>query len=376
MSSCNEIKMWPGRVRRALLAVCLPALLTPSAAAEVRVHDVSKIHGQRVNRLMGFGLVVGLDGTGDGGKYAATVRALSELHKRYAAPFFKLEEAQANTTVAIVTVEAMLPENGAHEGDRVDVVVAALGPAKSLKGGQLLVTPLQISPLGMAETAECLATAGGRIDFPETTNLKRGIIRGGATVEADLSYSFVDGDMLTLMINDAQANWPMAQMVARAINHEFSTPTGDGLADSQSTRVMVQSEIAEATSPNTVRVRVPRADQASPADFISRLMQTQLYALPEMPARIVINPITKAIISRGKIMLSPTTLNLGGMSITVGGETGAGVDSKDGAKAEAVDFDSLLAVMKKMQVPQAQIVQAVEQLVRSGLLHAQLDYQE
>ena len=362
-----------------LLAAMLLGACAGPATADVRVQDVARMQGQRANKLMGFGLVVGLDNSGDGGKYQSTMRALAELHKRYAAPIFSLDELKINNSVAIVSVEVTLPDYGAHEGQRLDVVVASLGPAKSLKGGQLLVTPLQISPLAMAESAEPIATAGGKLEFPDPTNAKRAVIRGGATVESDLTYQFLEGNTLTLVLNETQAGWPMAQMLARALNHECAAPDSDGNLDGSGggsvSRLAVQSDVAVATSPNSVRVTVPAPEMASPGGFISRVLQTRLYALPEMPARVVINPVTKAIVGRGKVTISPTTLNLAGMSITVGSGAAA-ADAKDPSKAEAVDFDSLLAMMKKMQVPQAQIVQAVEQLHRSGLLHAQLEYQE
>lgn len=355
-------------------AVAIAMMLASTALADVKVQDITRLQGQRFNKLMGFGLVVGLDGTGDGDKYQSTMRALSELHKHYASPIQKLDELKNNNSVAIVSVEVTLPEFGAREGQRLDVVVSSLGPAKSLKGGQLLVTPLQISPLAMAESAEPLATAGGPITLTDPTNLKRGVIRGGANVDADLMYSFIDGDVLTLVLDETQASWSMAQMIARAINHEFTSMAGDAGADSPVTRVVVRSDMAVAVAPNLVQVRVPQAELPRPAPFISRVQETSLYALPELPARIIINSVSKAIIARGKVTISPTTLNLAGMSVTVGAP--AAGDAKDGAKTEAVDFDALLAMMKKLQVPQAQIVQAVEQLARSGLLHAKLEYQE
>lgn len=360
-------------------SVALLTLLSGLTAADVRVQDVARLQGQRANKLMGFGLVVSLDNTGDGGKYQSTMRALAELHKRYAAPILNPDELKINNSVAIVSVEVTLPDYGAREGQRLDVVVSSIGPAKSLKGGQLLVTPLQISPLAMAESPEPIATAGGKLEFPDPANPKRAIIRGGATVDADLLYQFLDGNVLTLVLDETQAGWPMAQMLARAVNHEFAAPDNNGSLDGPGngtvTSVNVQSDLAVATAPNSVRITVPAPEMANPAGFISRTLQTRLYAMPEMPARVVINPVTKAIIGRGRVTISPTTLNLTGMSVTVGG-AGGPADPKDASKNEAVDFDSLLAMMKKLQVPQAQIVQAVEQLHRSGLLHAQLDYQE
>src|SRR5690606_14658838 len=97
------------RTTRAI-AIAAAAMLSAAASAEIRVQDVASLQGSHANRLMGYGLVVGLPGTGDGAASPATLRALMQLHKVYHAPVLDPAELKANKNVAIVAVECVLPE--------------------------------------------------------------------------------------------------------------------------------------------------------------------------------------------------------------------------------------------------------------------------
>src|SRR5262245_36673119 len=207
----------PLAIRYSLFAILSASL----AAADVRVQDVARLQGQRTNKLSGWGLVVGLDGTGDGAKSPATLRALMELHKVYHAPVLETKELAANNNVAIVSVEVTIPQFGAREGEALDAVVSCVGPAKSLRGGRLLTTPLQDS---MLSVPNILALATGRIDSVDPKNGKVGIIRGGCVLEEDFTYGFVQDNTITLVLNETKAGYGWGQVVARAINFELANP--------------------------------------------------------------------------------------------------------------------------------------------------------
>ncbi|MBU0640602.1 MAG: flagellar basal body P-ring protein FlgI [Planctomycetes bacterium] len=361
------------------LAGVLLAQATLTVSAEVRVQDIARLQGQRTNKLMGYGLVVGLNGTGDGGKSANAMRALMALHRRYEQPVLDVAELRANDTVALVAVEVTIPEHGAREGQTLDVVVSALGNAKSLAGGQLLTTPLQDATLTVLDI---LAFAGGGVALPDSENQRRGIIRRGATLEQDFYYSFIDGEYITLVLPDEQAGFPLARMVARAINHELSSPAEGGAGErGEMGLLVVESAPAEALGPKNVRVRIPRFELARPANFISRVLQTPLFMLPEQPARVVINRTTKNISFTGTVTISPTVLQIPGLgTVSVGGaggqSGGAGVVGLDTAQAGGVEFQELLATLSKIKLTQQQMVEAVEHLHQTGTLHAQLVYTE
>ena len=366
------------------LSLLLCASVVQLAAAEIRVQDIARLQGQRTNKLMGYGLVVGLNGTGDGEKYASTMRSLAALHRRYHAPVMSDSDLKGNNSVAIVTVEATIPEYGAREGQTLDIVISVLGKAKSLEGGQLLTTPLQYAMFAANDpgSQQIFALAGGRIELPDQEVPTRGIIHHGATLEADFFYSFVDGQYITLVLDDAHAGWTWAQMMARAINHAESELTLDQPTGSGSSRRVVYTETAAALGPKNVRVRIPRAELPRPANFISRILQTELFMLPEQQARVTINRNTQNVSFTGTVTISPTVLQIPGFgTVSIGGEGGAqagatGVVGLDPQQVGGVEFQELLETLSTLRVTPDQMIAAIEHLHKTGTLHAQLRYEE
>lgn len=357
-------------------------LLTASARAELRVQDVARLQGQRTNKLFGFGLVVGLDATGDGPKSPSTMRALMQLHKAYHQPVLKIEELKDNNNVAIVAVEATIGEFGGREGQTIDVTVSALGTAKSIVGGQLLTTPLQASLLS---SPEVVALAGGRIEAPDPKNPKRGMIRNGATLEDDFFYNFIEDGAVTLVLDDAKAGYGWAQAIARGINQQLSSPAVALTAErNPAARTITLQDFAVAISPREVRVEIPVEEQERPAGFISRVLDAKIFEAPRQGARVVINRTKKTISMSGTVTVSPTILQINGLgAISVGGG-GAAAGAKvgpsfvglDTEKAGKTEFQELLNTLNTLQLSPEQMIEAVEQLHRTGTLHAQLVYAE
>jgi len=372
-----------------LVLTGLLGLAVAAPAGEVRVQDVARLQGQRTNKLMGYGLVVGLAGTGDGEKYAATMRALMRLHQRFHAPAVSDADLKGNRSVALVVVEATIPEYGARSGQSVDVVVSVLGAAKGLKGGQLLSTPLQYALFDENDPATQViyAIAQGPLEVPDEKNPTRAIIRGGATLEEDCIYSFIADGAITLVLDDSHAGWAWAHMLARAVNHELAAPAGVGRAADASAE-----EPAVALGPKEVRVRIPTYEWDQPAGFVSRVLQTPLFMLPPQPARVIINRTTRNISFTGAVTVSPTVLQLPGLGSIVVGRPAA----PDGApgdrtapaagspppapaagsgRGEVVGFAELLEALAAIKASPTQMVDAVEHLHKTGSLHAQLQYE-
>jgi flagellar P-ring protein precursor FlgI len=372
----------PTRMTGVTGLIALLGVAVAAGAGDVRVQDIAQLQGQRTNKLMGYGLVVGLSGTGDGEKYASTMRALMALHRRYNAPVLSELEFKGNNSVALVTVEVTIPEYGAREGETLHVVVASIGKAKSLAGGQLLTTPLQFALFDPSDpaTQQIFALAGGKVELTDKTVPTRGIIRAGATLEADCFYSFVENQCITLVLNEAHAGWPWAQMVARAINHAEGEPGAADSPDAGPGHTLAESDVAEALGPKNVRVRIPAAELARPASFISRVLETQLFMLPEQRACVVINRTSKSISFTGTVTISPTVLQIPGygtVSIGAGRDTGGGgVVGIDPQKAGSVAFQELLTTLSAIKVTPEQMIEAIEHLHKTGTLHAQLRYEE
>ena len=392
----DPCKLWIASLVGVLLAV-------PAARGEVRVQDIAHLQGERTNRLMGYGLVVGLTGTGDGEKYVSTMRALMRIHQRYHAPVLTDADLKGNRSVALVAVEAEIPAHGAREGQRIDVVVSAVGVAKSLRGGQLLTTPLQFSMFDEQDptTQYILALAGGQVVTLDEATPTRGVVRQGATLEQDFLYTFVSDGCITLVLDDTHANWSWAHMLARAVEHELANPEAAVQLETASSRRVVDAQVAVALGPQSVRVRIPPYELGSPANFISRVLQTPLFMLPPQPARVTINRTTKNVALTGTVTVSPTVLQVPGVGTVLIGRTDSGPATALGAgpaaKAPAdptaaglgtasqgsppsppggpVDFNELLKALSTIKATPDQLINAIEHLHKTGTLHAQLQYE-
>jgi flagellar P-ring protein precursor FlgI len=356
---------------RIVLAGGLVGLFALQAVADTRVQDIARLQGQRTNRITGFGLVVGLNGTGDGEKYLPTMRALMRLHQRFHQPILMPDDIKGNQSVALVMVTAEIPEYGAREGQTIDVTVSVIGSASSLVGGQLLITPLQYAMFNEEDpsTQGIWALAGGQVFLPNTEIPTRAVIRQGATIERDYYHWFIQDGAITLVLDDTHATIPWAHSLARALNHELSNPA---LQDS-STGAAAGPQPALALDGKNVRVKIPDYELKDPAGFISRVLQTRLFMLPEQEAKVTINRTTKHVAFTGNVTISPTVLQIPGMGTVLIGKSNP--NAADGQnEIDAVQFKDLLATLSAISVTPDQLINAVEHLHRTGALHAQLRY--
>lgn len=366
---------------RKITVAALLLATSGGAPAQVRVQDVVKLQGQRTNPLMGYGLVVGLDGTGDGGKSIVTMRALMQMHQRFAQPVVAPDELKSNKSAALVAVTAEVPEFGAREGQKLDVRVSCLGEARSLKGGTLLITPLQYALFDpqRPETQDILALAGGRVEVSsdEDASATVGVVRGGAVLEQDFYYNFIDNGRITLVLADEHAGYPMAHAVARAVNTELTRPNEQRrLAGRQ---IVADAEIAVATGPRSVVVTIPSYELPSPANYIRSVLKAVVFDLPEQQARVTIDKTSLQVVLSGNVTVAPTILYVPGMgSVTLGRADAPAGDRPPDPQSPGADvhLQDLLRLMSQASVPPAQVVKAIEDLHRSGALHAQLVYRD
>ena len=285
--------------RAALLALA-GLLLSPLAWGE-RIKEVSAIEGVRTNQLTGFGLVIGLDGTGDQTtQMPYTTQTLGNYLQQMGITLSPdLVSRLQLKNVAAVLVTAELPPF-ARPGQALDVTVSSLGNAKSLKGGTLIATPLrgadgQIYALaqGNLVIAGAGAAAGG--SKVQVNHLSAGRIPGGGQVERAVPTPLLEGDSVHLSVdaNDFQ----MAHNVALAVNKRFGTGT------------------ARALDGRTVEVRAPR-DANDRVGFLAELEELPVEgAIPA--AKVVINARTGSIVLNQAVTLSPCAIAHGNLSVTI-----------------------------------------------------------
>jgi flagellar P-ring protein precursor FlgI len=303
------------------------------------------------------------------------MRALARMHQRYHAPILADTDIKGNRSVALVSVEAVVPENGAREGQAVDVVISALGAAKSLRGGQLLTTPLQYAMFDEEDPATqyILALAGGPVNVPDDKTPTRGLVRGGAVLEEDFLYTFIREGTITLVLDDTHAGWPWAHLIARAINHELSSPAGGPAAPERpGNPANISVEPAVAIGPKNIVVHIPSYELNSPARFISHVQETPLFDLPEPAAVVTINRTTKNVSFTAGVRVSPTVLQVPGVGTVRIGRT----EDENGQPVSGgtVGFNELFDTLSAIKVTPDQLIDAIEHLHQTGTLHAQLQY--
>lgn len=276
----------------------LLALLAQTAWAE-RVKDIATIDGVRSNSLIGYGIVVGLDGTGDTSQ-SMTNQSVATLLGQLG---IQLDaNAIKSKNVAAVTLTAVMPPY-ARPGQQLDVTVSSMGNAKSLRGGTLLMSPLKGADAQIYALAQgnlLVGGAGGAAGGSSTqvNHLAAGRIPSGATVERGVPTALGQGDFVHLELRDA--DFTTASRLMDAVDRAF----GKGSAQALDGRV--------------VRVRAP-ADSGARVTFLSKLENLSLNPGRPMP-RVIINPRTGSIVMNQLVSVEKCAIAHGNLSVTISSE--------------------------------------------------------
>ncbi|MDM0014738.1 flagellar basal body P-ring protein FlgI [Variovorax sp. J22P168] len=286
---------------RRLLAAFLLALSVCAPAQAVRIKEVAAVQGVRSNQLTGYGLVVGLDGTGDQTtQMPYTTQSVANYLQQLG---ITLPPAQASQlqlkNVAAVIVTATLPAF-AQPGQTLDINVSSMGNSKSLRGGTLVATPLrgadgEIYALAQGNLVIGGAGASAAGSKVQINQLSAGRIPNGAQVERAVPTALNEGDSVNLGLN--AADFETARRVAQAIN----TRLGGG--------------IARALDGRTVQVQAP-VDANARVSFIAQLEELTLEQ-PVPAARVVLNARTGSVVLNQAVTLGPCAIAHGNLSITI-----------------------------------------------------------
>ena len=289
-------------IRKLIVATALlasAALWWPSPAQAMRLKEVATVQGVRTNQLVGYGLVVGLDGTGDQTTSTPfTTQSINALLQQMGVTVPAGTSMQLKN-VAAVMVTAQLPPF-AQPGQLLDVTVSSLGNAKSLRGGTLIATPLkgadgQIYALAQGNLIVGGAGASAAGSKVQINHLSAGRVPEGATVERAVATPLNQGEYLQLDLNSSDYN--TAREVARAVN----TKMGAGIAQALDGRV--------------VRVRMPAGVDARVA-FMADIENLPI-ELAAPAARIVINARTGSVVVNQTVTLNPCAVAHGSLSVTI-----------------------------------------------------------
>ena len=282
-------------MRRSIAVLGLLMLAVPTQGA-VRVKDLARVDGVRRNQLLGYGLVVGLNGTGDKDldfTMQATANLLDRLGVSVPASTIKVKN------VAAVVVTADLPPFS-RAGQRVDVMVSSMGDAKSLQGGTLLLTPLkapngQVFAVGQGAVLVGGFVAGAAGSGTQKNHPTVGRIPGGAILERDAPLPKLEEDGLVLVLSNP--DYTTSSRMAAALNRAL----GEGMAVS--------------VDAGRVRVTLPQEAGANLVDFLARLEGVTVE--PDMVARVVLNEKTGTVVLGQEVKVRPVAISHGNLTVQV-----------------------------------------------------------
>jgi flagellar P-ring protein precursor FlgI len=288
------------RLGAGLLAAGFVLAGGPAGAAEERIKDLADIAGVRTNQLIGYGLVIGLDGTGDQTTQAPfTAQSLRNMLSQLGVTIPPGVNLQTRNTAAVM-ITADLPPF-AKPGQLIDITVSSIANATSLRGGTLLLSPLRGIDNGVYAVAQGNLVVGGlgvegndgsrvSINVPSV-----GRIPSGATVEREVPTAFGQGD--SIVLNLKRSDFTTARRLAETINTSF----GGSLADA-----------IDATS---IRVRAP-AENSQRVSFTSEI--ENLLVEPGAPrARVVVNSRTGTVVIDGNVQVLPAAVSHGSLTVTI-----------------------------------------------------------
>lgn len=350
-------------LRLALLACCLGPLFALPAQAE-RVKDLAALQGVRNNQLIGYGLVVGLDGTGDQTTQTPfTTQAIGNMLSQMGVNLTadQTSKLQLKNVAAVMVTANLAPF--AKPGQTIDVTVSSMGNAKSLRGGTLLLTPLKGADgqiYGMAQGSVMVGGVGAGAGGASVTvnHLSAGRIPGGATVERAVATALGQGGFVYYEL--AESDFGTAMSMVEAINKAM----GAGAA--------------QAIDGRRIALRAPESADARVA-FLGRVENLEVRAATAQ-AKVVVNPRTGSVVMNQRVALLPCAVAHGNLSVVVDGAGGGSPDiqvNQDAGSLVSVKAGTSLAdVVKALNALGANpmdLLAILQAMKAAGALRAELE---
>lgn len=361
----------------ATTCVTLALLLSAPLHAD-KIRDLVQVAGVRSNQLIGYGLVVGLDGSGDQTTQAPfTTQSLENMLQQFGITVPASARPQLKNAAA-VTVTAELPPF-AKPGQNIDITVASIGNAKSIRGGELLMTPLRGADGSVYALAQGSVVVGGVSaqgksgSSVQINSAASGRIPNGATVERSVVSSFNNAGDLVLNLNTS--DFTTAARVAEAVNRAYGAGT------------------ARALDGGSVSVRGPQ-DPSQKVAWLGTIQNLEVQP-GDAPARIVVNSRTGTVVIGSDVRVSAAAVAHGSLQVTIseqalvsqpapfsrGGQTAVVPSSsvqvtEDGAHmfkfGPGVSLDTIVRAVNQVGASPSDLISVLQALKQAGALHAEL----
>jgi flagellar P-ring protein FlgI len=357
-------------------AVVVAQLWVSPGAAQVRIKDIASFEGVRENQLVGYGLVVGLNGTGDRLRNSPfTEKSIEGMLERLGVGNLSEDVIKTQNTAAVM-VTAMLPPF-ARRGSTIDVVVSSLGDASSLRGGTLIVTPLTGADGEVYAVAQGPIAVAGFAAQGLNASIVQGVptvarIENGATVENEIDFKLEDLDSIRIALRNP--DFTTAVRVADAINEAMG------------------GRSAYALDPTTIQFDV--VAKASLPQLMS--VVENVYVVPDNPAKVVIDARSGTIVIGANVRVDKVAVSQGGLTvivredpiisqpnpITVGGSTVVVPETTVEVKETEANFailegdvslQSLVDGLNAIGITATQTISIIQAIKAAGALHADLE---
>ncbi len=337
----SDLKNWKLEIGNWKLIGCwlLIAILVFATPA-VRIKELANIKGMTTNQIIGYGLIVGLNGSGDSKGTFFTANSIANMLSNFGIYVDKTKMKVKN--VAAVMVSAELPPY-ARVGAKISITISSIGDCKDLSGGILIQTPL-IGPDGTI-----YAIAQGPISMGKLTKSHPTVARitDGATIEREVLSEIFKNKTISLYLKNP--DFTSASSIAEAINLHFGN-------------------IAKALDPSLIEIEIPDDLKNDPVSFIS--MVQNLSVKPDKEAKIVINERTGTIVMGEEIRIAGCAISHGNLSVVIEGE------EKEGGKVilmkEGITVSEIVSALNAIGASPSDLVSILQAIKEAGALFAEI----
>ncbi|MCB0393023.1 MAG: flagellar basal body P-ring protein FlgI [Bdellovibrionales bacterium] len=331
------------------ILLLIAALFVSDFALAARVKDVANIRGVRENQLVGYGIVVGLAGTGDS-KAEFTNKSMKRMLDQLGMKVTSDDLASGN--VAAVLVTATLPAFS-RAGNHIDVTVHAIGDASSLKGGTLIQTPLR------AANQQVYAVAQGGLligdDGKGGAHLTVARMPSGAIIEKDLDADFASRKMFRLTLHNP--DFTTAARLAKVVNLDLG------------------GKYAVAVDSGTIDIVVPFQYEGNAVEFLATI--ETLDVEPDQRAKVVVNEKTGTVVIGSRVLISKVAVSHGSISLEVGESSGKKKKGGDEKKVALLDTGAsvgdLVNALNSLGVSPKDLITILQNIKAAGALQGELE---
>ncbi len=332
------------------LAIKILIILIAAIHADAaRLKDIASIRGVRENQLIGYGIVVGLKGTGDG-KSEFTTKSLVRMLDKLGV---KLENQDISSkNVAAVVISASLPAF-AKAGNPLDVTVSTIGDAASLQGGTLLMSPLRAANDQVYAVAQGTVVVSGDGKDVHTT---AGRIPNGAIIEKDIQADFSNRKMFRMTLHNP--DFTTAARTSLTINKELG------------------GQYATAKDAGTIDIVTPNAYENRGVELMATIESIEIN--PDQKAVVIINEKTGTVVIGDKVKVSKVAVSHGTLSVKVGAPAGSAGGKKEVEERVAildggVSVGDLVQSLNKLGVTPKDLITILQSIKAAGALHGELE---